>query len=151
MKLLITGVPGMGKTTIGNYFQSHLGYEHLDAEEIPRNSLEEFVSNLYIFAYKPGENKVITWGFQPGSAHDQIVQDLQCLGYRMVWFDGNREAAHRAYLARGDAEYPFQAQMARINAANLNIFDAVVVDPFDKEGNHLPEETIIAEIFKRCS
>jgi len=75
------------------------GYEHLDAEDIPRSRLEEFASCLFAFANKPGEQKVITWGFQPGSTHDLFVAHLQAAGFRMIWFDGKKLFGHRIGIA----------------------------------------------------
>lgn len=52
MKLLISGIPGMGKTTIGNYLEKKHNFEHFDMELqhniVAYNSNpEQFVSNLF--------------------------------------------------------------------------------------------------------
>jgi hypothetical protein len=66
MMLLITGIPGTGKTTIGNYLQTHKGYDHLDVEAPTGPRLEEFLS-------KHGDKKVITGGFVPGASNSVII------------------------------------------------------------------------------
>lgn len=50
-KLLVTGVPGMGKTTIGNHFRDVRGFVHFDMECIDNlNKIyampEIFINNL---------------------------------------------------------------------------------------------------------
>src|SRR5438874_1197225 len=116
MKVLITGVPGTGKTTIGDYLQSQKGYAHFDIENVTASSAEEFGFVVQSFLAKPGDKKVITWGFVPG-ASDGYVKYLQRCGYQMIWFDGNRAAARNAFLKRCDVEEKLlDIQMARINA-----------------------------------
>jgi adenylate kinase family enzyme len=150
MKLLITGIPGTGKTTIGNYLQTAERYEHFDMEKGGFRSQEEFGAAINAFLTKAGENKVITWGFVPG-ASDGAIKHFQQRGYKMIWFDGNRDAARKAFLKRGDVpEQLLNLQMARIDALNLAIFNPVVLDTFDRHGEFLEEKAIVELIFKMC-
>ena len=151
MKLLITGIPGTGKTSIGNYFQSENGYEHLDIEAVLKKYGHAGSKIVDEFINKQGDKKVITWGFIP-KTDDRLVRKLQSLGYKMIWFDGNREAARREFLIRGDVpEELFDLQISKINDMDLESFKAVQFNTFDEYGNFLEKEDIVKSIFENCN
>jgi len=142
-KLLITGIPGTGKTTIGNYLAEHYEFNHHDFEEHFNNptGLEKFIQNSSL-------NKVITWGFVPGG-HDTVINSIQDLGYIMIWFDGNRVAARKAFMARGTVpEILLDLQMERIVKMDLQKFNPIQFNTFDCDGNFLNVDFICTEIFK---
>ena len=142
MKLLITGIPGTGKTTIGEYLRANKGYEHFNMER-ELVSQSSFSAAIEAFLEAPGENKVITWGFRPG-VDDAGVKQLQALGFQMIWFDGNREAARKAFLKRGDVgKELLDRQMALIGKMNLPDFQPIIFNTFDPAGNFFKEETIV--------
>ena len=89
MKILITGIPGTGKTTIGNYLALAKGYEHLDIEEALKRHDTTGSEIIQNFIDSPSENKVITWGFIP-EIDDNGVKKFLDLGYKMIWFNGIR-------------------------------------------------------------
>ncbi len=151
MKLLITGIPGTGKTTIGNYLQSAHGYEHFDIEDVLKKHGATGLTMTDDFIKKPGDKKVITWGFIP-KTDDALVKKLQDLEYKMVWFDGNRDAARREFLKRGDvSETLFDIQMGKINKFSLEGFNPVILNTFDENGVFLKKEIIVEAIFEKCS
>src|SRR6266542_508597 len=134
--LLIGGVPGTGKTTLGGYLERSHGFHHVDVEELPnhpgvwrswRESPTEFLARL------AGERIVVTWGFMPVQ-DDPLIADLLRGGAVFVWFDGNRVAARRAFNARGDVpEYLLDVQLDRIDRADsVGRFRPTVVNPFDQ-------------------
>jgi hypothetical protein len=149
MKLLITGIPGTGKTCIGNYLEDKKGYEHFDIEDtFKRYGGKRCMELLQDFVGKLGDKKVITWGFVP-SDNDDIVIALQTLGYRMFWFDGNRDAARREFLKRNDIpEDLFNIQLGRIEQMDLNKFGPIRFNTFDDSGEFLDKEVIIEGILK---
>src|SRR6266536_2590279 len=142
--LLITGVPGSGKTTIGNYLQEKYGFLHLNIEEW--SSWDQSLSKLRDFflgnkivefigeAEQINNKIVITWGFMPGDS-DNTILELIRLGFKMIWFDGDRNAAREAFVKREDgsaqALEALEMQMKRINAMNLKQFNAAIIDTFD--------------------
>ncbi|CAN5748932.1 hypothetical protein BH11PAT2_BH11PAT2_01450 [soil metagenome] len=135
MKILITGIPGTGKTTIGDYLESEKGFLHLNME---RTSLEEMTR----FHESSAPNKVITWGFVP-IVQNADIKNLQELGYKMFWFDGNREAARREFIERGDVpEDLLDAQLSRIESLDLSIFNPTLINTFDANGLFYTKEQI---------
>lgn len=56
----------------------------------------------------------MTWGFVPQLQTDYILAIRSELGFRWVWFDGDRDAALRAYLARGSIEGFWNVQLVLI-------------------------------------
>jgi hypothetical protein len=89
---------------------------------------------------------VITWGFVPG-VDDNTVRRLQAMGFRMVWFDGNRAAARREFLKRGTVgEDLLNLQMARIATLDLVSFQPMQFNPFDANGEFLPRSVIAGRL-----
>jgi hypothetical protein len=134
--VLICGIPGTGKTTMGEFLRKHHGFIHLDAEFFartnpgPANFVWEQFLGVVQSHKRTGESVVITWGFIPG-VDDETIRSLQEMGFVLVWFDGDRVAARHAFLARGDvSEELFDIQMARIDNLDLASFKPVYLNPF---------------------
>lgn len=143
MKLLITGIPGTGKTSFGNFLQSEKGYEHFDMESVLKKHGKEGSSVINEFINNKGEKKVITWGFIP-KTDDQLVRNLQSSGYRMIWFDGDRESARREFLNRGDtSEDLFDLQLSKIVDMDLDSFNPVKINTFDHNGVFFTSEEVV--------
>ncbi|SRR6266568_3510048 len=136
-RLLITGVPATGKTTLGDHLRDSRGFLHLNFEDQnswpaearrPAASLADFVAQLE----RTGRPVVITWGFKPGSPAEAMVRELQGHGYKLIWLDGNREAARREFIKRnellvvaGHRPIPSELldlQMARIDRLDVDSF-----------------------------
>jgi predicted ATPase len=138
MLLLIAGVPGSGKTTIGDYLRDERGYLHVDMEALIQSAAPGtgWTSILASLAERRRSHPdmVLTWGFIP-SQDDEVVRALQRAGHRLVWLDGNREAARRVFLQRGTVpEELLDLQMARIAQLDLDSFDPTVINTFDRDG-----------------
>ncbi len=152
--LLLTGIPGTGKTDAGRHLARAHGFVHLDAEAfiISRNvqnraeweaAWAEFRSQAEGH-HLAGKDVVITWGFIPGQ-DDPVVRALQAMGFTMVWFDGDRAAARREFLRRGNVSAELlDLQLARIAALDIDSFAPIQLNPFDERGEFLPR-AIIAE------
>ncbi|MFZ0996863.1 MAG: hypothetical protein WA416_20095 [Candidatus Sulfotelmatobacter sp.] len=101
--LLITGVPGTGKTTYGGMFATEFGFVHHDLED--QQTLNRFVANRAQFIgelLNEKKNVVVTWGFAPDDEPSvSLVLQLRSAGFEWIWFDGNRPAALREFLKTG--------------------------------------------------
>ena len=150
MKLLIAGIPATRKTTLGDYLQAERGFLHLDFEATnswPSEIQRKWGSQLdrLNFLKNPGTPLVITWGFMPGTPDEMTVREFQDLGFKFIWFDGNREAARREFIKRGTV--PVEAldnQMMRINNLDLDSFNPIIVNTFDGDGGLLPIADIVS-------
>lgn len=89
--ILLTGIPGVGKTKIGNYLKDNYSFYHIDLEDPGINSSPEFVQfnqtnlnsdQLMQEISVHGKDAIITWGFYP-VAHDSLLLTLQNLGAKM--------------------------------------------------------------------
>lgn len=153
MKLLITGIPGTGKTTIGQYLEEKHGFRHFDIEAALKAYGREGAEGMTsAFLDAPGEDKVITWGFLPVE-DAPLVRQFQALGYTMIWFDGDREAARREFSKREVNDLPnalhaFDNQMTKIDAMDLASFKPIRINPFGKDGKFLPKEERVRMIFE---
>lgn len=147
--LLITGIPGTGKTTFSNYLQSKYGYRHIDLEsEILLRVL--FTSpKAYIKELKKQSSKVVcSWGFIPENDQINIVLLFKGLGFRLLWFDGDRIAARNAFVGRGTVPVDLlDLQMKRIN--NSNVIEKIkpdIINPFSKDKKFKTLKVIAKEI-----
>jgi adenylate kinase family enzyme len=111
--LLVTGIPGTGKTCYGKLLAQKFGFVHYDLEA--KTNLDPLLADPAKFMDTILEKEgdvVATWGFLPNDEQIQIVNQFQARGFTLVWFDGNRPAALREFINRGDVpEENFYLQM----------------------------------------
>jgi hypothetical protein len=84
------------------------------------------------------KNVVISWGFQPFEDVDAI-RSLINDGFRLFWFDGDREKAARAFLDRDChdpiAKVRFWAQVGAIDESDIvNTLKPKIIDVFNMHG-----------------
>jgi len=145
---LITGIPGTGKTTVGKYFEEQWGYQHLNIEDFERKGVV-FSSRGQIDALLDGsKDAVVTWGFWPRSPEIETVQACKKDGFKLMWFDGDREAALKAFNRRGDVpELRFHKQIKRIEISRVvSRIDPIIFNSFDEKGNFKTYQQIANEI-----
>jgi adenylate kinase family enzyme len=147
---LIVGIPGTGKTTIGDYLFSHHDFIHLDVEKALQKPHTLYIIMQTINEAKE-ENKdlVITWGFLP-EKQAGAINDIKSQGARLVWFGGSRESARKAFIDRGTVSVEaLEQQMARIDSVDIKkAFDPIYYDPFDKQGNFKSKSKIVSDLQK---
>ena len=136
---LITGIPGTGKTTLADNLAMDFGFVHHDLEE-PNTLNRLFADPTQFIADIVTQNSdtVVTWGFNPEHQPSvSSVLQLKTVGFKLIWFDGNRPAALRAFIRRGTVEeIAFYVQMYRIEASKIiDTIKPVVIDPFDLQGD----------------
>ena len=153
--LLITGVPGTGKTTYGGRFATQFGFVHHDLED--QRTLNRFVANRAQFVgelLNEEKNVVVTWGFAPDDeASVSLVLQLRSAGFKWIWFDGDRPAALREFLKRGTVqEIALYVQMYRIEKSRIvEQLKPTVINPFDDCGQFKPTKELLAEIRARST
>ena len=137
MKLLITGIPGTGKTQFGDYLAAAHDFVHRDLEL--SEELAKFVKDPaeYLAALCLASDRVvISWGFIPAPEHIELVRSFRNYGFEIIWFDGDRPAALRQFCKRGTSpEEHFYLQMYRIeNSKSREQVDPIVINNFDGRG-----------------
>jgi hypothetical protein len=149
--ILITGIPGTGKTWYGNFFAQHYGFVHRNVEEEPgllQRLCDDPPDEIGRILNTPGD-VVVTWGFVPGPVGTDVVNKFRDKRFKLVWFDGDRPAALRAYIKRGSPEELFYLQMYRIeNSKAVQLLAPLVVKTIDENGEFKPPEAILEEIAK---
>lgn len=94
MHLLVAGIPGTGKSTFARWLVSEHGYVRCPSGEEPGTNFFRDIDE----ARQTSENVVIDWGFPVGML--DTVRLLIASGVEPWWFDGDRDAALEAFLAR---------------------------------------------------
>jgi hypothetical protein len=147
--VLITGIPGTGKTTIGDFLANSYDFIHFDMEETGRAS--EINSNVEKFVninFPVDKNIVLTWGFAPDEATIKTIGLLKSYGFDLFWFDGDHDVAREMCIKRGNFnESEFQEQMRL-----LGIFDvpskigAKTINVFNEDGSFKSKSIIVKEV-----
>lgn len=148
-RALITGIPGTGKSEIGRHLEAAHGFRHLDMEAALKRLNEGRSLVLEIFTGWEQHDSVISWGFHP--FYDvAAIRTLAMLGFKLFWFDGDRQAALRAFNRRGDVkEEMFHLQIHNIGVARImdQFKDvAIALNPFDGRAEFRKQEEIALEI-----
>jgi len=149
--ILITGIPGTGKSTYGQEFSRRFGFVHLDLEgqELLGQLLSDpgkFIDGLV----DQTRNIVATWGFLPNEQQIQIAAQFKAKGFNLVWFDGDRPAAFRAFIKRGTVpEELFYLQMFRIeNSKAIQRLKPLLINTFNQKGRFKDSKSVLREIEK---
>ena len=106
--ILLTGIPGAGKTTFAKNLARVHGFAHYDLEHYPcgwpHKELDlkrTWDCNRADFLATIRQNNrriVLDWGFP--ASHFPWVQELQDHGARLIWFDGDVDRARKNYVER---------------------------------------------------
>jgi len=148
--LLLTGIPGTGKTEMGRFLEREHGFVHIDVEEMlltppPKTHRDILFSAIAHKTY--GSDVVITWGFLPGQ-DEPTIRALQGQGFQIVWFEGDHQAAHRAFKRRGTVPLRlFHGQIERIKLLDIDSFRPHRLNPFEN-GEFLAREVIAKRLLE---
>jgi hypothetical protein len=95
---------------------------------------------------------VVTWGFVPELQLPAVLL-IRELGFEWIWFDGNRTAARRVFIARGTVSvHALDIQMAAIDRhIDLAKLQPRMLDTFDSMGNFRPIDEICNELLSSAS
>ncbi len=147
--ILISGIPGTGKTTVGDYLRDQKGFVHFNLED-PNLDQQVFLQAIT----EKKNDFVITWGFGPDiPEHISLLKMILDQGAKMIWFDGNREAAEIAFKKRGTVGDDLHVmQMERINRTNIVAdYQPIVIDTFDKNGKFIDVKDTAEKILNAIS
>jgi adenylate kinase family enzyme len=149
--LLITGIPGTGKTTYGDKFVNQFGFVHYDLEE--PQTLNRFAGNPARFiadAVSQKKSVVVTWGFVLDEYQTALVLQFRSVSFKLIWFDGNRSAALRAFRKRATvSEEAFHAQMHRIEETKIvERLQPTVINPLNAPGKFKSPKKLLKEMRK---
>lgn len=158
--LLLSDVPGSGKSCYGRWLTKNKAYLHLDLEngDLEKHGLErlwdEFWSSRFdgfISALLEIAAPVcLDWGFPPRCL--SIVRRLADAGVELWWFEADPQLAKKYFLDRATvSETAFNEQMANIEASRraiMDLFGQHVIRVFREDGARVPYEEIYAQMFK---
>ena len=150
--LLISGIPGSGKTCYADKFAKEFAFLHYDLEDQHTQTLNRFNANPAQFMEEllnEKKNVAVTWGFVPDCERSvSLVQQLRSAGFKWIWFDGNRPAALREFQKRATVpEVHFYIQMYKIEQSRIvERLEPTVINSFDDRGQFKPTKELLAEI-----
>jgi hypothetical protein len=167
MKLLLTGVPGAGKTHLRELLVSEHGSfgMSLNDEDAPSPSDAVRVA-LYDRLHRKRQPRrladdvmridgdvVIEWGFPINDSCLRFACTLRRRGLTVVWLECDDAAARERFLRRGTVDVVvFDAQLARIRDGYARIMDMVapaVVQVLRSDGTPRSCDELLAEITTR--
>ncbi len=155
MKLFVSGIPSSGKTTFANWLRDEFGFMHIDFELLS-NDFQQFLrQHQFNLHWLFGEMSrfspcvVASWGFP--IQNFPIVQTLSGSDVRLIWFDGDRDAACKDWMRKtGRPDHQFRAQVAAIDsriAEIRSLFGNGWIDVIAPDGSRLS----FSEICRRLS
>ncbi len=94
--LIISGIPGTGKSTYSEWLCSTHGFAHQDIDQ----------NTIVTAEFLKKDRIVIDWGFPANEASGlsgalATIEGWRSKGAELWWFDGDRRAALKEYLAVG--------------------------------------------------
>jgi hypothetical protein len=127
MKLFVSGIPSSGKTTFADWLRDECGFLHINFELLT-NAYQQFLwqqhgGNLRSFFEEMSDFApcvVGSWGFPIEAL--PTVKTLSGSDVRLIWFDGDREAACKNWMHKtGRTDAQFRAQVAAIDSRIADI------------------------------
>lgn len=156
MKLLISGVPGTGKTTLGEHFATHHSFIHTDMERDEFAPVRAFKKDEQAFldTLHTSEKAIVTWGFGPFMQR-YLIERMRESGFTLIWLDGDRIASFRAFMHREKhndrAEFEYYGQMREIVSTEIIArLNPAIVNPFTAEGDFRPLESVAKEVLSKA-
>jgi len=151
-KILLSGIPGTGKSTVAKHIETNHSFFHIDMEQNDFAPRHEFTQSREDFLGKLAthDNVLISWGFGP--FQDRASVDyLRQNGYSMAWLDGDRVASFREFMKREnndpikESTYYGQMQMIVITGI-VEALKPSIINPFSEDGVFRPVEDIAQDI-----
>lgn len=133
--ILLAGIPGTGKTTMGNYLKNNYGFAHYDFEDLETLRLYTQDKAGFVTNSLAQDKVVISWGFMP-YGHTEHVLEIKRRGFEIIWLDGNREVAFREFMKRGTvSEKAYRNQMENIETSGVvEKIQPRIINTFDDDG-----------------
>jgi len=153
--ILISGIPGCGKSTFGRWMESAHGYRHVDMEHggLDRDGLHKVWddyhsgSDTVSFPRALSTFKVpviLDWGFPVEFL--PVVDRMKSGGVNLWWFDGARSAARELFCQRKTVPVEnFDRQVASISAhwdKIAAVFAGRIIKILSPDGSRLSHEVI---------
>ena len=152
--IFIAGTPAMGKTYIGDYLEKHYNYSHLNLSNFEKtiisSSEKDEFKRRFEELIQQANPIVITWGFGPLTpSHQDILQYILDKS-TLVWFDGNREFARKAFSERGGIDTgEFDAQIKQLDESKIvSKLNPIVINTFREDGSYRDTEDVVREIHR---
>jgi|GEM_PF-1689019 len=151
-KLLVSGVPGTGKTTLANYLEVGYGFFHVDMEADEFTHRKEFSRDPTAFLGMLTAHKdvVLSWGFRPFKDRPAVEKLIEA-GFSVIWLDGDRVASFRNFMARENNnpmnEATYYEQLYAILITRIAETLALrPINPYTSTGDFRQTEEIASEI-----
>jgi shikimate kinase len=156
MRVLLTGIPGTGKTTLGTYLADHADFYHQDMEADNFAAVQKLHADptSFLSSLSKYHNIVISWGFNPKS-EVEYIKLIRDSGYKLIWLEGNHDSSFDAFL-RGTKRsvqdiLNYKWQMNAIASTGIvNTLKPTVIDPYLFDGQFRPIQELAAEIKTLC-
>lgn len=164
VKLLLTGVPGAGKTHLREVLVAEHGYFGLSLnDEDPPAPSDMLRVRLYDRLHRGGgpnaladdlmqieRDVVIEWGFPINDASFRFTRTLRERGLRVVWLECDDAVARDRFLRRGKLSgAEFDDQIGRIRKSYrkiMKVVDPTVVHVLHPDGSPRATAEVLQEI-----
>ena len=153
--ILVCGIPAVGKSTLGRHLAQRDNFAHYDLESFPAGwpipSLQPLWNTdrrRFVEALKEHHPRVILdWGFPVACL--PIVDEIAAAGLKILWLDGDRNAARESYIRRGGQDVrAFDVQIQAITGATLpRARPFRVINALSTDGEYVLPQQLVTQMF----
>ena len=156
--ILLSGIPGSGKTTVGEYLNEKYGFYLYETDkrwdefinELRRLGVEKFIEKLLD---ENGTRVCLEWGFDPLVFLDDIIS-FKDHGASIFWLTCDRRIALLNYLKKNISKDPacicWSSQVNKIDYVGLPTSDFTIIQTYHN-GNSIPFEELTQKILSKSA
>ncbi len=150
--ILLSGIPGSGKTSLGNYLSKEHGFYFFETDSNWLEFTRELclgVDNFIARWLNRHDHMCLEWGFETSLL--PYVLSFKNQGASIFWFTCDKQIARSNYL-KAHPDDPkgecWDIQFKKIEDAGLPTSDFVIIETYH-EGNPIPLEELTPKILSK--
>ena len=155
--ILLTGIPGSGKTLLGNYLKNEHRFDFFETDTNWSEfwgelnlGIDDFVARWH---NRHGDRVCLEWGFDPfAPSYLNYILSFKNQGASIFWLTCDKRIALLNYLEKHFSSDPagrlWEIQVNKIEYVGLPTSDFAIIQTYQK-GNPIPLEELTKKILSK--